>query len=162
MPDAFFCHAFEYITKPFSAQRISNVLEDALKILPTMHKYIEVCNGRKNMQIFLDNIISIITDAHYLDIKLTDGTTVRSRMTMNKFIELTDRDGRFIYANKGITLNADYIVDFEDNCCIMENSARLPIRVRERLKIEQAVQDYNFNKIRQRQCRHTARTGTLL
>lgn len=103
MPDAFSCHAFEYITKPFSPQRISQVLEDALKVLPTLYRYMEVYSGQKTVRIFFNNIIFIITDAHYLEIKLTDGTTVRCRMTMNEFMELTDGDDRFIHANKGIT-----------------------------------------------------------
>ena len=30
MPDAFSCHAFEYITKPFSLQRVESVLQDVL------------------------------------------------------------------------------------------------------------------------------------
>ncbi|MCI8308224.1 MAG: hypothetical protein HFH14_09270, partial [Lachnospiraceae bacterium] len=135
-------------------------LADAQKILPTLHKYIEIYSERKHIRIFLDDIISIITDGHYLNIKLTDQTSVRCRMTMKEFIGCTDGDDRFIYANKGITLNADYIVDFKDNCCIMEDGTRLPIRVRERLQIEQAIQDYNFDKIRRRQCRYTATTGT--
>lgn len=51
--DAFSCHAFEYITKPFSPQRISQVLEDALKVLPTLYRYMEVYSGQKTVRIFL-------------------------------------------------------------------------------------------------------------
>lgn len=40
-----------------------------------------------------------------------------------------------------------------------EDGSRLPIRVRNRLQIEQAVQDYNFSKIRQGQYRHTIQTA---
>lgn len=151
MPDAFSCHAFEYITKPFSPQRISKVLADALKVLPPLQKYIEVLSGRKTVRLFLDSITSVITDAHYLNIVLTDGEKLRCRMTMPEFTELTGKDTRFILINKGIAVNADYILDFEDNCCIMENGARFPIRVRNHLKIEQAALDYNFSKIRSRQ-----------
>lgn len=148
MPDAFTCHAFDYITKPFSSQRIENVLIDALKILPVSRKYIEVSSSRRLVRVLLDDIVSIITDAHYLIIGLADGTAVRSRMTMSEFIRLVENDTRFITVNKGISVNADYILDFDNNCCILENGSRLPIRVRDHLKVEQAVQDYNFNKIR--------------
>lgn len=90
MPDAFSCHAFEYITKPFSQQRIFQVLTDILKVLPPLQKYIEVISDRKTVQIFLNEIISVITDAHYLDITLSDGEKLRCRMTMSKFVELTE------------------------------------------------------------------------
>ena len=156
MPDAFSCHAFEYITKPFSTQRIFQVLTDILEVLPPLQKYIEVVSDKKTARIFLDRIVSVITDAHYLDIVLLDGETLHCRMTMPEFKELTGRDSRFLPVNKGITVNAEYILEFEDSCCVMENGARFPLRVRDRLKIEQAASDYNFRKIRERQT-HFAR-----
>ena len=62
---------------------------------------------------------------------------------------------RFISVNKGITLNADYIAEFENNCCILSNGSRFPVRIRDRRKTEQAVEDYNFWKIRSRQGHRT-------
>ena len=163
MPDAFSCHAFEYITKPFSPQRIFRVLSDILTVMPPLEKYIEVVNARKTVRIFLYEIASVITDAHYLDITLTGGETLHCRMTMPKFVELTGQDPRFLPVNKGITVNAEYILEFENNCCVMENGARFPIRVRDRLQIEQAARDYHFEKIRKRQthfARHTVPDST--
>lgn len=160
MPDAFSCHAFEYIIKPFSLQRVFTVLTDILEVLGPPQKYIEVISNRKNVPVFLDEVASVATDAHYLDIGLTNGENLRCRMTMAEFVELTDRDSRFLHVNKGITINADYILEFEDNCCILENGTQFPVRVRERLKIEQAVRDYNFKKIRERQAHFTKRPVT--
>lgn len=157
MPDAFSCHAFEYIIKPFSPQRIFKVLGDILEMLPPLQKYIEVISDRKTIQVFLYEIVSVITDAHYLDITLTGGETLHCRMTMPEFVELTDRDSRFLVVNKGIMVNADCILEFTDNCCVLENGAKLPIRVRDRLKIEQAARDYNFRKIRERQAHFAGR-----
>lgn len=149
MPEAFSCHAFEYIVKPFSARRVKEVLGDALKIIPSQSEYIELYSDRKNIRVVLGEIVSAMTDAHYLEVALSDGTSLRCRMTIGQFSEQTDE--RFILINKGIIVNADYITDFENNCCILENGARFPIRVRDRLKIEQAARDYNFDKIRKRQ-----------
>lgn len=151
MPEAFSCHAFEYIVKPLSSQRVKDVLNDAIKNIPMPSKFVELYSDRKTVRIVYGDIVSAMTDAHYLDVELTDGTSIRCRMTMGQLIERTNGDGRFILVNKGIIVNADYITDFENNCCILENGARFPIRVRDRLKIEQAVRDYNFDKIRSRQ-----------
>lgn len=162
MPDAFSCHAFEYITKPFSPQRIFQVLSDILKVLPPLQKYIEVISDRKTVRIFLYEIASVVTDAHYLDIVLINGENLHCRMTMPEFTELTNGDLRFLTVNKGIAVNAEYVLEFRDNCCVMENGTKFPIRVRDRLKIEQAVRDYNFRKIRERQThftKHTAQNG---
>ncbi len=151
MPEAFSCHAFEYIVKPFSPQRIKDVLYDAMKLIPVTTEYMELYSERQTVRIAFGDIVSAVTDAHYLNVVISDGITIRCRMTMGQFIERVYGDPRFILINKGIIVNADSVTDFDNNCCILENGARLPIRMRDRLKIEQAVRDYNFDKIRRSQ-----------
>ena len=150
MPEAFSCHAFEYIQKPFTRQRVTDVLNDALKIIPVQTKYVDLYCERKNVRVTLDEIVSVVTDAHYISIETSDGKQLRCRMTMAQFMERA-ADPRFILVNKGIAVNADHIVGFENSCCLTDNGARYPIRVRDRLKIEQAVRNYNFDRIRSRQ-----------
>lgn len=151
MPDAFSCHAFEYVTKPFSKDRIFHVLSDAVKMLPQKQKYIKLAADRKTVRVFLDEIVSAVTDAHYLNITLTGGENLRCRMTMPEFMERTGSDSRFLPVNKGIAANAEHILEFKNNCCIMKNGTRFPVRVRTGSKIEQMARDYHFEKIRQRQ-----------
>lgn len=151
MPEAFSCHAFEYIVKPFSPERVKKVLADAVKLLPPPDEYLELYCDRKKVRVGLGEIVSAVTDAHYLEVALSDGTALRCRLTMKQFLGQTNDNKRFILINKGIIVNADYITDFENNCCILENGASLPIRVRDCLGIEQAARDYNFDKIRKKQ-----------
>ena len=94
---------------------------------------------------------SAVTDAHYLEIGLTDGAALRCRMTLAALLSQIGEDARFITINKGIVVNADRILTFEDNCCILENGMQFPVRVRDFLKIEQTVRDYHFKKIHERQ-----------
>lgn len=155
MPDAFSCHAFEYVTKPFSKERIFAVLSDAIKVLPQEQKFIELIADRKIVRVFFDEIISVVTDAHYLDITLADGKRLRCRMTMPEFVGKTGCDARFITINKGITVNAEHILTFERGCCIMESGAKFPVRVRDSAKVEQMAMDYHFEKIRRRQTHFT-------
>ena len=74
-------------------------------------------------------------------------------MTMAEFLEKTGSDARFIPVNKGIAVNAEYILAFENGCCVMESGARFPVRVRDSARVEQMARDYNFEKIRSRQRR---------
>lgn len=151
MPEAFSCHAFEYISKPIDCKRLERVLDDAMKILPVPQKFIEVACDRKTIRVFLQDIISAITDAHYLELSLSDGSCLRSRMTVTEFLKLTGQDSRFILANRGILLNAGHILSFGNGCCMMDNGAKLPLRVKDAGRVEQAVRDYNFEVIRRRQ-----------
>lgn len=151
--DALSLHAFEYITKPVAPERVRAVLEDALAALPQTPKYIEVASGRSVAAVYLHEIVSAVTDAHYVNISLADGSTVRSRMTIQEFLRLVEGEPRFIRVNKGIVLNADRIVDFEARCCVMDSGARFPVRVRDQAQVEQAVRAYHFASIRSRQRR---------
>lgn len=151
MPDAFSCHAFEYIQKPFAKERIVQVMTEALETLPDKAHYMEIISNRQTVRVFFDEIVSAVTDAHYLDITLSGGEKLHCRMTMPEFLNQTGADPRFISVNKGITVNAEYILEFENNCCIMENGLKFPVRVRERAVVEQMFMDYHFEKIRRRQ-----------
>ncbi|MDE6787876.1 MAG: LytTR family DNA-binding domain-containing protein [Ruminococcus sp.] len=151
MPDAFSCHAFEYIQKPFTTERIVQIMTEALEILPDKAQYMEIIINRQTVRVFLDEIVSAVTDAHYLDITLSGGEKLHCRMTMPEFLKQTGAAPRFIPVNKGITVNAEHILEFENNCCIMENGSKFPVRVRESAIVEQMVMDYNFEKIRRRQ-----------
>jgi len=151
MPDAFSCHAFDYLVKPVSDARAAQVLEDALRALPLSPRCLALPNGRQTVSVPLETIVSVLSDAHYLEIRLTDGSTLRSRMTVSGFLELAAGDPRFIQINKGILVNAEYVSDFENNSCLLEGGGRFPVRVREARKVEQAVRDYHFTKLREKQ-----------
>ncbi|MDE6426758.1 MAG: LytTR family DNA-binding domain-containing protein [Ruminococcus sp.] len=151
MSDAFSCHAFEYIQKPFTTERIVQVMAEVLETLPNKAQYIEITISRQTVRVFLDEIVSTVTDAHYLDITLSGGENLHCRMTMTEFLKKTGADPRFIPVNKGITVNAEHILEFGNNCCIMENGSKFPVRVRGSAVVEQMVMDYNFEKIRRRQ-----------
>lgn len=151
MPEAFSCHAFDYISKPIDRERVQRVLDDARKILPASRKYMELVHDRKTLRVFLGDIVYAVTDAHYLEIVLTDGTTLRSRMTAAEFLQLSEKDSRFILANRGVILNAERILSFRDGCCVMEGGIKLPLRVKDAGRVKQAVMDHNFETIRRRQ-----------
>ncbi len=151
MPEAFSCHAFDYVSKPIDRERVERVLDDARKILPTSHKYIDLIHDRKTCRVYLRDIVFAVTDAHYLEITLSDGSVLRPRMTVTEFLQLTENDSRFILANRGVILNAGHICSFGDGCCVMDNGVKLPLRVKDARRVEQAVMDHNFETIRRRQ-----------
>ncbi len=151
MPEAFGCHAFDYISKPIGSERLERVLDDALRFLPSTHKFIELVSERKTYQVFLKDIVYAVTDGHYLNITLADGSTMRQRMTAAEFLARTGDDDRFFLANRGIILNVGHIVSFEDGCCIMKGGIALPMRVKEARQVEQAVMKRSFETIRRRQ-----------
>lgn len=151
MPEAFSCHAFEYVRKPVLPERVEQVLDDALKILPRDEKSVMLPCNRKTVSVFLRDIVSVTSNAHYLDFSMEDGSNIRCRMTVPEFLRLIEDDSRFVLGNRGVLLNAGHILAFEEKCCIMDNGTQPPLRVRDTGRILQAVNNYNFDIIRQKQ-----------
>lgn len=151
MPEAFSCHAFDYLTKPVSEKQIFQVLYDILKYSPDLSRYIEISCNRKTIPVRLNEIISVVSDAHYVEIHTEHDTTYRSRMTASSFLKLVGQDNRFLSVNKGIIVNADYIEVLKNNCCFLTNGTQFPIRIRGYQEIEQAYQQYQLKKLRSRQ-----------
>lgn len=127
MMQAFSVHAFHYITKPYKAEQIYKVLDDASSYVSDNSKYIEVMCDRRNTLISLKEIVSVESDAHYINIGVVSGLRYRTRMTITEFLKLADNDTRFIPVNRGIVLNADYIKDIEGSVCVTGNGERFPI-----------------------------------
>ncbi len=151
MPEAFSCHAFDYVSKPVERERVERLLDDARKILPPAYKYIELVHERKIFRVLLRDIVYAVTDGHYLEVTLLDGSTLRPRMTAAEFLQRTGGDTRFLLANRGVILNLSHICSFGDGFCVMEGGATLPLRVKGVKCVEQAVMDHNFDAIRHRQ-----------
>ena len=145
--------AEDFVTKPYKAEQIYKVLDDASSYVSDNSKYIEVMCDRRNTLISLKEIVSVESDAHYINIGVVSGLRYRTRMTIAEFLKLANNDTRFIPVNRGIVLNADYIKDFEGSVCVTGNGERFPIKIREKTRIEQSIREYMFKKIRENQRR---------
>lgn len=147
LQDAFSCHAFEYVVKPANQDRIFSVMRDSLKIIPNLSKYIELNCKRKKINLLLSEIISTVSNGHYLQIRDIHNNEYSVRMTLSQFIKLLNYDRRFLAVNKGILVNMDYIETIKGNNCILTDSQKFPIKVRECTLIEQTWQNYTFEQI---------------
>lgn len=147
MPDAFSCHAFDYVVKPIDNERIFKVMTDALEIFPDLSKYVEFISKRKKINLLLSEIVSVASSGHYLHIQDKKHNEYSVRMTLSEFIELIKNDVRFLNVNKGVLVNMDYIKNIEGNNCILTDNRKFPIKVRECALIEQMWLDYNFKQI---------------
>lgn len=152
MPDAFSFHAFDYIVKPVSTEQVMRVLSDVRSHLPELPPYLEITSGRQTIPLLLSDIVSVISDAHYLDISVKDGEHFRSRMTISQFLALAGNDSRFLTINRGILVNADHIqaIDGKQGVCTMKDGSSHPVRLRESQRLENALRQYHFAELRKR------------
>ena len=148
MPDAFRCHAFDYIPKSAGSEQIFRVMDDILKKITVSVPRLTFSSDRKNYSIPYGDIVAIRTSDHYLEITERSGTTYHPRMTFSSVSELLASDNRFLQIIRGVLVNMDYIINFKDGSCYLEGDIHLPINVRNKQKIEQIWKNYVFNKIR--------------
>lgn len=148
MPEAFSCHAFEYIQKPVTEERAVQVITDIMNILPVKTQYIEFSSNCKNIHMLYSDFVMAVAEGHYLNITDINGETYRIRQTFSKFTAPLNNDRRFLQINKGILVNMEHIASVEDNTCTMENGQNLPIKVRDNVKIKEIWYQYGFEQIR--------------
>ncbi len=144
-PDAFSLHAFDYVTKPFTLERIDQVLTEIIAHTPMDEAFIKIASGSLGEKIYLKDIVSVTTDGHYIEINKNDGTSSRARLTSGEFLELTGSDRRFVMVNRGIIVNMDFIKSVVDGEIFMEDENIFPISARRVMEITQFIKDYQFS-----------------
>jgi two-component system LytT family response regulator len=146
MPDAFPCHAFDYLIKPIMPDRVGQILSDALKILPETVRYLELQVERTQRKLFYSDICFITSNDHYVTVNLHNGETIRARAAFGTVAEKLTDDQRFLQINRGVLINMDYVAEFTDSNCRMETGAIFPLHTGKRAKLQSIYLDYCFRK----------------
>lgn len=145
--EAFSCHAFEYIQKPATEERVFHVLNDALQFLPQTSRVFKFSCSRQTIRLLYSDIVCVVANGHNTDITDSYGTTLSPYSSFSEFIKPLISDSRFLLINKGILVNMDHVMKFENKICLLTGDISLPVRVREYAQIEQAWLDYTFAQI---------------
>lgn len=145
-PEAFSLHAFDYVTKPFTMDRIDYLITEIVAHTPIDAFFIKITTGSVEERVYLKNIVSVTTDGHYLDVHKDDGKSSRVRLTASEFLESVSPDNRLIMINRGIIINMDYIDHIDGNEVYMQDRTIYPISAKKACDIKQQISDYKFKK----------------
>jgi len=151
MSKAFSLHAFDYIIKPVTQEQITRVMTDAMKMLPDVQKYITLKSEGQNISVLNSDIMTAVTDGHYITVQTKQGKRVTSRLKMSGLLELLDNDERFLIVNRGILVNMDEVASMQKGQCIMSDGTKCPIKSTDSNAIIQSWHDYCFKKLRAQQ-----------
>ncbi|MCR5415251.1 MAG: LytTR family DNA-binding domain-containing protein [Pseudobutyrivibrio sp.] len=143
-PDAFSLHAFDYVTKPFTIDRIEQVLDEIIEHTPMDEAFIKLNIGAVEKKVYLKDIVRVTTDGHYLDIIESAGEDVRVRLTSGEFLEMAGNDKRFIMVNRGIIVNMDYVDRIEGADIYLDDKSIYPISAKKLSNVMQELNDYKF------------------
>lgn len=149
MPDAFSCHAFDYVIKPAKPDRVFQVMDDCMDILSKKtglsNKFIEFNENYQTIRVYLKDLVSLSVNNHYVYICTNDG---KEYHTKQSFAALTQEitDENFLLINRGVLVNMDYITTISDGECYMTDKSSFSVKVREKSSIQQQWLDYTFRK----------------
>lgn len=143
MAEAFPCRAFDYIMKPVDKARLFKALDEAVKILPENKPYITVTVEKQEINIFVSDIIYVISDLNYCLVH-TKHNEYRTRSQFSKFTELLSQFQQFYVINRGIAVNLDNVVDIKDLDCELSDKTVLPVSKKKKQLVEHALIDRRF------------------
>lgn len=144
-PDAFSLHAFDYVTKPFTIERINQVMREIVEHTPLDKTYIEITVGTLLERVYLKDIVAVTTDGHYLRIRKQDGDVMKVRLTSGEFLDMVSSDDRFAVVNRGIIINMDFIDHIKGGQVYIGENDFYPIASRKLADITQLIKDYKFS-----------------
>lgn len=143
--DAFSVHAFDYVVKPFTIDKIEKVVDEIIEHTPMDEAFVKLPTSPLEKKLYLREIVCATTDGHYLDITSVDEEVNRVRMTAKEFLELTGNDDRLITVNRGIIVNMDFVDKVESGDVTLKNGLAFPISSKKITLIVQQMNAYKFS-----------------
>ncbi len=148
-PDALRLHAFDFLNKPASKERIFGLLDDITAKTTEVIASLEFVCEKKTIRLPYDHIASVSASGHYSEISGGSNDVYKTRMPYTAVYGTLSGDKRFLEINRGTAVNLDMIVRIdEDGVCHLKNGTSLPVNVKNSKTIKQTWQNYMFDRLR--------------
>lgn len=152
MPEAFQCHAFDYIVKPANQNRLIHLMNDCRRVLTILdtseEHFIEFQRKRNTLRLLIKDLVSVSVSGHTLYITDKKRTIYTTTQTFGSIEKQLKNEPNILRLNRGVLVNMDFIQEFRDGFCYLTDGYRFSVKVRERTQIEQYWRDYIFQKQR--------------
>ena len=154
MSDAFRCHAFDYLVKPFDLEQMKKTILDALAFLPEKEQYLNLSVRKQNVPIFYSDIRYVLASSNYCMVYTKE--EYRCRTSFSQLQKLLENDSRFLVVNRGVLVNLDYVQSMDGLTCLMKDKRTFPLNTRKHGQLEQALIEHRFRRrkeeLRRRTC----------
>ncbi len=147
--DSFPMHPFDYLLKPYANDRVAKLLQDALHALEKVEPELEVHVARRIMRLPFGKIHFATSQNHCVSIVTDDGECKASEL-FSYIQEQLSQDPRFLACNRGIILNMDKALRFENDQIQMLNGASFPVRQKDKGRLFTQFTQYQFRRMRSR------------
>ena len=142
MAQAFPCHAFDYLIKPYSYEKLSQVLNDAKQVLHTFENVIDIASEK----ILLSDILYVYSDSNYCDIYTTE-SKIEVRISFTELSKKLSSYPYFMVVSRGVLVNFNNTSHISGFDCVMKNGDRVPVSRRKIKETEQAFMKRQFSNL---------------
>ena len=146
MADAFPCHAFDYVIKPYDRKRIYVVLDEALRAVGKAGEYIEINSEKMTRKMIVSDILYVYSDSNYCIIHTKSGEQ-RVRISFTQLAKKLMSYPSFMEVGRGTAVNFDNTSHLSDTDCVMINGDCVPVSRRRIKAVEKAFLGRQFNKL---------------
>ena len=148
-PDVLRLHAFDFLQKPPSKERIFELLDDITEKTTEVAVNLEFVCGKETIRLPYDRIAAVTASGHYSEVTDDDNNVYKTRMPYSAVCDILSSDSRFLEINRGTTVNLDMIKTIDDkNVCNLKNGTALPVNVKKCRDIINTWQNYMFAVLR--------------
>ena len=147
--DSFPLHPFDYLIKPCTKDSIERILTEAQRVLPEKDPTLKLSYGRQKLEIAYSDLMYLTADGHHVLVTAMQYRNIRCYV--GGFSQISDKlckDSRFLFPNRGVILNMQYIEKLEKDFCVMTDGQYFPIRRRSRTQIIDQFLAYQYTQIK--------------
>lgn len=145
--EAFPLHPFDYLRKPYDAVRIARLLEDVVRTLQRTEPELEVRVARQQIHIPYDKIQYALAQNHCVSV-MTDVGEYRASATFSQLSALLCQQPQFLLCNRGVIVNMDRVMRFENDAIQMLNGTSFPLRQKDKKRLMVEFTQYQFRHMR--------------
>lgn len=148
MPQAFPCHAFDYLIKPVQLDQLHHTLAEAVQQLHLQEPSLTFVNGKQQVTLHYGDIYAVVSKQNYCQVQGSESFTART--TFSSVENSLRKDGRFCTINRGILVNLDEVVHFQDGICLMQDGTTYPLNTRRQNQLKQQLIEHRFRRREER------------
>ncbi len=146
MPEAFDVHAYQYLKKSDGKkaefQKVTALLTEIQKEQSEDPKTFHFIAERQEAALPYSDILCAESNGHYTIVTDRKLKKYRIRMAFSEAEAALSTDRRFLTVNRGILVNMDCILSFEDGICTLVHDITFPVNVKKKREISEKRQNY--------------------
>ena len=145
--DAFPVHPFDYLLKPYEEEKFRKLAAELRRVLCRTEPELEVRIARQTVQLPLRKVLYAMAQNHFVRVVSEDGEC-RAACGFAQVEEKLRTEENFMSCNRGIVINMDKVLRFEDDCIEMLDGTRLPVRQKDKNALFAHFTQYQFRHMR--------------